>query len=162
GADIIETNSFNAVSVSLADYKLESLAYEMNVAAARVARRAVDGAMTDHPGRRCFVAGAIGPTTRSASVPASADDPSVRLVNFEQLATAYYEQVRGLVEGGADLLLAETAFDTVNLKAALFAIERYFEDTGRHLPVMASGTIIDQTGRTMIAQTVEAFWNAIS
>jgi 5-methyltetrahydrofolate--homocysteine methyltransferase len=162
GADIIETNSFGATRIALADYKLEPYAYEINVAAARAARRAADAVMNGQPGRRCFVAGALGPTTRSASMSRDMNDPGARLVTFDELESAYYEQVRGLVDGGADILLAETAFDTLNLKAALFAIERYFEEHGRRLPVMASGTIVDLSGRTMTGQTVEAFWTSIS
>jgi 5-methyltetrahydrofolate--homocysteine methyltransferase len=162
GADIIETNSFGATRIALADYKLEPYAYEINVAAARTARRAADAVMNGQPGRRCFVAGALGPTTRSASMSRDMNDPGARLVTFDELESAYYEQVRGLVVGGVDILLAETAFDTLNLKAALFAIERYFEEHGRRLPVMASGTIVDLSGRTMTGQTVEAFWTSIS
>ncbi|PYQ17166.1 MAG: methionine synthase [Acidobacteria bacterium] len=162
GADLIETNTFNATAVSLGDYGLESLAYELNVAAARVARRAADAAMAGDKGRPRFVAGAIGPTTRSASLSRDVNDPGARQVTFVQLEAAYYDQVRGLVDGGADLLLPETAFDTLNLKAALFAIERLAAETGRRLPVMASGTIVDLSGRTMTGQTVEAFWTSIS
>jgi 5-methyltetrahydrofolate--homocysteine methyltransferase len=162
GADIIETNSFGATTIALADYKLEAHAYEMNVAAARVARRAADGVMKERPGRRCFVAGAIGPMNRSLSMSRDVNDPGARLVVFDEVEAAYHEEVRGLVDGGADILLVETAFDTLNMKAALFAIERYFEESGRRLPIMASGTIVDLSGRTMIGQTVEAFWNSIS
>ncbi|MBM4121671.1 MAG: methionine synthase [Nitrospira sp.] len=162
GADIIETNSFGATRIALVDYKLEPYAYEINVAAARAARRAADAVMNGQPGRRCFVAGALGPTTRSASMSRDMNDPGARLVTFDELESAYYEQVRGLVDGGVDILLAETAFDTLNLKAALFAIERYFEEHSRRLPVMASGTIVDLSGRTMTGQTVEAFWTSIS
>jgi len=162
GADIIETNSFGATRIALVDYKLEPYAYEINVAAARAARRAADAVMNGQPGRRCFVAGALGPMTRSASMSRDMNDPGARLVTFDELESAYYEQVRGLVDGGVDILLAETAFDTLNLKAALFAIERYFEEHSRRLPVMASGTIVDLSGRTMTGQTVEAFWTSIS
>jgi 5-methyltetrahydrofolate--homocysteine methyltransferase len=162
GADIIETNTFNSTAISLSDYGLEDAAYDINLAAARVARRAADAAMKQEPGRARFVAGAIGPMTRSASMSRDVNDPGARLVTFVQLEAAYYDQVRGLVEGGADLLLPETAFDTLNLKAALFAIARYFDETGRRLPIMASGTIVDLSGRTMTGQTVEAFWTSIS
>jgi 5-methyltetrahydrofolate--homocysteine methyltransferase len=162
GADIIETNTFNATAVALADYELSHLAYEINVAAARVARRAADAVMAAQPGRLCFVAGAIGPMTRSLSVSADVNDPGGRLVTFDEVEAAYREEVRGLVDGGADILLVETAFDTLNMKAALFAIERYFDESGRRLPMMASGTITDLSGRTMIGQTIEAFWNSIS
>jgi 5-methyltetrahydrofolate--homocysteine methyltransferase len=162
GADIVETNTFNSTAISLADYGLEAAAYDMNVAAARVARRAADAAVKNDPSRPRFVAGAIGPMTRSASMSRDVNDPGARQVTFAQLEAAYYEQVRGLVEGGVDLLLPETAFDTLNLKAVLFAIARYFDETGRRIPVMASGTIVDLSGRTMTGQTVEAFWTSIS
>jgi 5-methyltetrahydrofolate--homocysteine methyltransferase len=162
GADIVETNTFNSTAISLADYGLEQAAYDLNLAAARVARRAADAAMGQDPARSRFVAGAIGPMTRSASMSRDVNDPGARQVTFAQLEAAYYDQVRGLVDGGVDLLLPETAFDTLNLKAALFAIARFFEETGRRLPVMASGTIVDLSGRTMTGQTVEAFWTSIS
>jgi 5-methyltetrahydrofolate--homocysteine methyltransferase len=162
GADIIETNTFGATSIALADYKLQPLAYEINVAAAQVARRAADAVMTAQPGRRCFVAGAIGPMNRSLSMSRDVNDPGARQVTFDEVEAAYREEVRGLVDGGVDILLVETAFDTLNMKAALFAIERYFDESGRRLPIMASGTIVDLSGRTMIGQTVEAFWNSIS
>ena len=162
GADIIETNTFGATSIALAEYKLESLAYEMNVAAARVARRAADSVMKEQPGRRCFVAGAIGPLNRSLSMSRNVNDPGAREVSFDEVEAAYHEEVRGLVDGGADILLVETAFDTLNMKAALVAIERYFEEAGLRLPIMASGTIVDLSGRTMIGQTIEAFWNSVS
>jgi 5-methyltetrahydrofolate--homocysteine methyltransferase len=162
GADIVETNTFNSTAISLADYGLESAAYAMNLAAARVARRAADAAMKEAPERPRFVAGAIGPMTRSASMSRDVNDPGARQVTFVELEAAYYDQVRGLVDGGVDLLLPETAFDTLNLKAALFAIARFFDESGRRLPVMASGTIVDLSGRTMTGQTVEAFWTSIS
>ena len=162
GADIVETNTFNSTSISLADYGLEEAAYDMNVAAARVARRAADAAVKSEPSRPRFVAGAIGPMTRSASMSRDVNDPGARQVTFAQLEAAYYDQVRGLVDGGVDVLLPETAFDTLNVKAALFAIARYFDETGRRIPVMASGTIVDLSGRTMTGQTVEAFWTSIS
>jgi 5-methyltetrahydrofolate--homocysteine methyltransferase len=162
GADIVETNTFNSTAISLADYGLEHAAYDINVAAARVARRAAEAAVASEPGRPRFVAGAIGPMTRSASMSRDVNDPGARQVTFVQLEAAYYDQVRGLVDGGVDLLLPETAFDTLNLKAALFAIARYFDETGRRLPLMASGTIVDLSGRTMTGQTVEGFWTSIS
>jgi 5-methyltetrahydrofolate--homocysteine methyltransferase len=162
GADIVETNTFNSTAISLADYGLEQAAYDINLAAARIARRAVDAAVAREPARPRFVAGAIGPMTRSASMSRDVNDPGARQVTFAQLEAAYYDQVRGLVDGGVDLLLPETAFDTLNLKAALFAIARYFDETGRRLPIMASGTIVDLSGRTMTGQTVEAFWTSIS
>src|SRR5207249_7555381 len=158
GADIVETNTFNATAISLADYGLETAAYDINVAAARVARRAADAAIAADPSRPRFVAGAIGPMTRSASMSRDVNDPGARQVTFAQLEAAYYDQVRGLLDGGVDLLLPETAFDTLNLKAALVAIARRFSETGRRVPIMASGTIVDLSGRTMTGQTVEAFW----
>ncbi|HEX9163119.1 MAG TPA: homocysteine S-methyltransferase family protein, partial [Thermoanaerobaculia bacterium] len=160
GADIIETNTFNAQAFSLADYDFQSLVYEINVAAARIARRAADAVST--PDRPRFVAGALGPTNKSLSLSPDVNNPGYRAATFDQAVAAYYEQTRGLVDGGADILLAETAFDTLNLKAALFAIQKYFDDTGHRLPVMASLTITDASGRTLSGQTVEACWNSIS
>jgi len=157
GADIIETDTFNANAISMKDYGLERLAYELNVAAARVARSAVAKA-----GGPRFVAGAIGPMSKTLSISRDVNDPAARDVTFDIVMDAYYEQVRGLMDGGVDLLLAETTFDTLNLKAALFAIDKYFTDTGKRIPVMASGTITDLSGRTLTGQTVEAFWISIS
>jgi len=162
GADIIETNTFNSTAISLADYKLEQLAYDLNLAGARVARSAVEAVMAKEPGRRRFVAGAIGPTTRTASLSPDVNNPAFRAVTYDQLVDAYTEQVRGLMDGGVDLLLCETVFDTLNLKAALFAIDQYFDRTGRRVPVMVSVTITDRSGRTLSGQTVEAFWNSIA
>ena len=162
GADIIETNTFNANSISMADYGLEHIVYDLNVAAARVARSAVATVTKTQPGRLCFVAGAIGPMSKTLSISRDVNDPALRDVTFDQVTAAYYEQVRGLMDGGVDLLLAETTFDTLNLKAALFAIDKYFEDTGTRVPIMASGTITDLSGRTLTGQTVEAFWISIS
>jgi len=162
GADIIETNTFNSNSISLADYGLEAISYDLNVAAARVSRRAVEAVMAKDPGRPRFVAGAIGPANKTSSLSPNVNDPAFRAVTFDQLVEAYYEQVRGLMDGGVDLLLAETTFDTLNLKAALFAIDRYFEEHGRRVPVMASVTIVDKSGRTLSGQTLEAFWISIS
>jgi 5-methyltetrahydrofolate--homocysteine methyltransferase len=159
GADIIETNTFNAQAISSADYALEPYVYEINVAAAQLARRAADAYST--PERPRFVAGAMGPTNRTASLSPDVNNPAFRGTSFDQLVDAYYEQVRGLVDGGVDLLLPETSFDTLNLKAALFAITRYFEETGITLPVIASITITDQSGRTLSGQTVEACWNSL-
>lgn len=164
GAHLIETNTFNANSVSMADYNLEPEVRRTNLAAARCARRAVDafgGATADVPR---FVVGAIGPTTRSATMSRDVNDPGARAVTYDQLVECYYEQVAALVEGGVDILLPETCFDTLNLKACLFAIEQYFLDQHIRLPVMASGTITDReySGRTMIGQTMEAFWNSIA
>jgi 5-methyltetrahydrofolate--homocysteine methyltransferase len=162
GADIIETNTFNANAISLAEYGLESHVYDLNVAAARNARAAAAEFLANKPRRIAFVAGALGPTSRSASTVQNVNDPSARSVTFDQLRTAYGEQVRGLVDGGVDILLVETIFDTLNAKAALFAIDEYFEQTGRRLPVMASVTIIDLSGRNLSGQVVEAFWNSVS
>ncbi|MBI4401330.1 MAG: methionine synthase [Nitrospirae bacterium] len=162
GADIIETNTFNSTAISLADYQLESLAYDLNVAGARVAHKAVEAAMAMDPTLPRFVAGAIGPTNRTASMSPDVNNPAFRPVTFDQLVSAYTDQVRGLMDGGVDLLLAETVFDTLNLKAALFAIDQYFEAQGRRVPVMVSVTITDRSGRTLSGQTVEAFWNSIA
>ncbi len=162
GADIIETNTFNSTSISMADYHLEHLVYDLNLAGARVARRAVEAVKAKHQDRPGFVAGAIGPTNRTASMSPDVNNPAFRSVTFDQLVAAYTEQVRGLMDGGVDLLLAETVFDTLNLKAALFAIDQYFERQGRRVPVMVSVTITDRSGRTLSGQTVEAFWNSIS
>ena len=162
GADIIETNTFNSTSISMADYKLEHLVYDLNVAGARVARRAVEAATAKDPTRPRFVAGAMGPTNRTASMSPDVNNPAFRAVTYDQLVAAYTEQVRGLIDGGVDLLLAETVFDTLNCKAALFAIDQYFEKQGRRVPVMVSVTITDRSGRTLSGQTVEAFWNSIS
>lgn len=162
GADIIETNTFNANAISMTDYQLEDVAYELNLAGATVARRAVEAVKNDDPARPRFVAGAIGPTSRTASMSPDVNNPAFRAVTFEQLREAYYEQVRGLVDGGVDLLLVETIFDTLNAKAALFAIDQFFHDRGVHVPVMASVTIADQSGRTLSGQTIEAFWNSIA
>ena len=152
GADIIETNTFNAQAISLADYDLVEYAYDINLAAARLARKAVDACST--PDRPRFVAGSLGPTNRTASLSPDVNNPAFRGVTFDELVDAYYDQTRGLVDGGADILMPETTFDTLNLKAALFAIEKYFADTGIRLPVIASITITDASGRTLSGQTV--------
>lgn len=162
GADIIETNTFNAQSISLADYKMESLAYELNFESAQIAHAAAQKFSDLTPGKPRFVAGAIGPTNKTASLSPDVNDPGFRSVTFDQLTEAYNEQLRGLVDGGADLILVETIFDTLNAKAALFAISGYFELTGHALPVMISGTITDQSGRTLSGQTPEAFWNSVA
>src|SRR2546427_446878 len=162
GADIIETNTFNSTSISMADYKLENLAYDLNLAGASVARRAVEKVMGADPARPRFVAGAIGPTNRTASMSPNVNNPAFRAITFDQLVEAYTEQVSGLMDGGVDVLLCETVFDTLNLKAALFAIDQYFEANGRRAPVMVSVTITDRSGRTLSGQTVEAFWNSIA
>jgi 5-methyltetrahydrofolate--homocysteine methyltransferase len=162
GADIIETNTFNANAISMAEYGLQSHIRELNTASATVARRAVDRFTAGNPGRRCFVAGSMGPTSRTASVSQDVANPADRGTNFEQLRAAYHEQASALVEGGVDLLLLETIFDTLNAKAALFAVEQYFEESGRRVPQMVSVTIVDQSGRTLSGQTIESFWISVS
>ncbi|WP_309504377.1 MULTISPECIES: methionine synthase [Nocardioides] len=159
GADIIETNTFNANAVSLADYGMQELAYELNAEAARLARREVDAAST--PDRPRYVAGALGPTTRTASISPDVNDPGARNVSFDQLVSAYLEAARGLVDGGSDLLIIETIFDTLNAKAAIFAVETLFEEHGRRWPVIVSGTITDASGRTLSGQVTEAFWDSV-
>src|SRR5476651_717453 len=162
GADIIETNTFSTQVISLADYHLEELAYELSYEGARIAREVADEYNLKTPEKPRFVAGAVGPTNRTASLSPDVNDPGYRAVTFDNLADAYYDQVRGLVDGGSDLLLVETIFDTLNAKAALFAANRYANESGKHLPVMISGTITDASGRTLSGQTVEAFWNSVS
>ena len=162
GADIIETNTFNSTRIALADYGMESVAYELNVANAKLARAAADDVMAAAPGRQCFVAGAIGPTNRTASISPDVNDPAFRAVTYDQLVEAYVEQAKGLVEGGADVLLVETVFDSLNSRAALFALESLFDSLGQRLPVMLSFTITDQSGRTLSGQTVEAYWNSVA
>jgi 5-methyltetrahydrofolate--homocysteine methyltransferase len=159
GADLIETNTFNANAISLADYGMEELAYELNLESARLARREADAAST--PDKPRYVAGALGPTTRTASISPDVNDPAARNVSYEQLVAAYSTAARGLVDGGADLLIVETIFDTLNAKAAIFAIEGLFEEVGRRWPVIISGTITDASGRTLSGQTTEAFWNSV-
>ncbi len=162
GADMIETNTFNSTAISMADYQMEHLAYELNVAGATVARKAADAVMTQDPSRPRFVAGVMGPTNRTASMSPDVNNPAFRAVTFDQLRQAYVEQVRGLVEGGSDLLLVETIFDTLNAKAAFFAIDQYRQEQGLSIPVMVSVTITDQSGRTLSGQTIEAFWHSIA
>jgi 5-methyltetrahydrofolate--homocysteine methyltransferase len=159
GADLIETNTFGATTVAQDDYHMAHLAYEMNVEAARIARAACDKYST--PDKRRFVAGALGPTPKTASISPDVNDPAARNVTFDQLVAAYLEQTRGLVEGGADVLLVETIFDTLNCKAALFAIDTFFEESGQRLPIMISGTVTDASGRILSGQTVPAFWNSV-
>jgi 5-methyltetrahydrofolate--homocysteine methyltransferase len=161
GADVISTDTFNANAVSLADYGLASLAREMNRAAAMLARSAADAAERAQPERPRFVAGALGPTTRTASLSPDVNDPGARGVTWDELVVAYTDAALGLVEGGADVLLIETIFDTLNAKAAIFAVEGVFEELGFRLPVMVSGTITDASGRTLSGQTVEAFWASV-
>jgi 5-methyltetrahydrofolate--homocysteine methyltransferase len=161
GADIIETNTFNAQRISLADYQMEALAYEMNFEAAKLAKQAADE-YTAQTGRARFVAGAMGPTNRTASLSPDVNDPGFRAVNFDELVAAYSEQINGLLDGGSDLLLVETIFDTLNAKAALFAIDSIAEQRGIRIPVMVSGTITDASGRTLSGQTTEAFLNSVA
>ncbi len=162
GADIIETDTFNATSISAADYAMQSRVYDINVEAARLARRVADRYTDRRPDKPRFVAGSMGPTTRVASMSNDVNNPAHRDVSFDDFKTAYYEQARGLLDGGVDVLLTETVTDTLNLKAALFAIQQLFDDIGRRVPVMASVTIIDKSGRTLSGQTLEAFWNSIA
>ena len=159
GADILETNTFNANAVSLSDYAMEELGYELNYAGAALARKACDEFST--PEKPRYVAGAIGPTTRTASISPDVNDPGARNVSYDQLVAAYLESVNGLVDGGADVIIIETIFDSLNAKAAVFAVETLFEDRGRRWPVIISGTITDASGRTLSGQVTEAFWNAI-
>lgn len=161
GCDVVETNTFSSTSIAQADYGLAHRAATLNLESARLAKRAALDFMESHPGRTCFVAGAMGPTNKTASMSPDVGDPAYRAVTFDELADAYYEQASALVEGGADMLVPETVFDTLNLKAALFAIEKLFESTGKRLPVMISVTITDRSGRTLSGQTVEAFWNSV-
>ncbi|MBL8465071.1 MAG: homocysteine S-methyltransferase family protein, partial [Thauera sp.] len=162
GADIIETNTFNATRVSQAEYGLESVAYELNVEGARLVRRLCDEYTAHNPAKPRFCAGVLGPTSRTLSISPDVNDPGYRNISFDALADDYYDSAKGLLEGGADLLLIETIFDTLNAKAAVFAIEKLFEDLGCRWPVMISGTITDASGRTLSGQTAEAFWNSLS
>lgn len=159
GADLIETNTFGATTVAQADYDMAHLAREMNLASAKIARAACDKYST--PDKPRFVAGALGPTPKTASISPDVNDPGARNVTFEQLRAAYYEQVEALVEGGSDVLLVETIFDTLNAKAALFAIDEYFEASGERLPLIISGTVTDASGRILSGQTVTAFWYSV-
>ncbi|KYH44595.1 methionine synthase [Branchiibius sp. NY16-3462-2] len=161
GATLVETNTFNAQRISLADYDMSDLAYEFNLASARLARAAVDEFMAAHPGEQRFVVGGIGPTNRTASISPDVNDPAARNVSYEQLVEAYLEQANGLVDGGSDLLIIETIFDTLNAKAAIFALETLFEQRGRRWPIIISGTITDASGRTLSGQVTEAFWNSV-
>ena len=158
GADIIETNTFNAQVISMADYGMEALAHEINVVAAKLARAAADMYTKQNPAKPRFVAGAVGPTNRTASISPKVSDPGFRNTSFDELREAYKEQVRGLMEGGSDIILIETIFDTLNAKAAGFATLEVFEEKGVELPIMISGTITDRSGRTLSGQTAEAFW----
>ena len=161
GADIIETNTFNANAVSLGDYGMQELTYELNYASAVLARAACDSVQVHSPDRPRYVAGALGPTTRTASISPDVNDPGARNVSFDELVAAYSTATRGLLDGGADLIFIETIFDTLNAKAAIFAVETVFEELGRRWPLVISGTITDASGRTLSGQTVEAFWNSV-
>lgn len=157
GADIIETNTFNAQKVSLADYNMQSLAYEINLAAAKIAKEAVK-----ESGKTAWVAGALGPLNKTLSLSPDVNNPGYRALTFDDAVAAYYEQAKGLIEGGVDLLLIETIFDTLNAKAAIFAVKKYFRDTKKEpLPIMISGTITDASGRTLSGQTLEAFYTSV-
>lgn len=162
GADILETNTFNANAISMADYGMQELVHELNHAGAALARCVADEVEASEPGRICWVAGVLGPTNRTASISPDVENPGARNVSYDQLVEAYTESVRGLVDGGADILMVETIFDTLNARAALFAIETFFETSGMRLPVMISGTITDASGRTLSGQTPEAFWYSMS
>ena len=161
GADLVETNTFSAQRISQADYGMEDLAYEMNYSSARLAREACDAMTARTPDRPRWVIGALGPTNTTASISPDVNDPGKRNITYDRLVEAYLEQARGLVDGGADLLLVETIFDTLNAKAAIFAIETLFEEHGRRWPVIISGTITDASGRTLSGQVTEAFWNSV-
>ena len=160
GADIIETNTFSGTRIAQKDYELEHIAYELNVKAAQIAKEACleFSAKTK---KRVYVAGALGPTNRTASISPDVNNPGYRAVTFDELAENYYEQAKALIEGGADILLPETTFDTLNIKACLFAISRLEKELNQKLPLMISVTITDQSGRTLSGQTVEAFWNSV-
>ncbi|PUE39298.1 homocysteine S-methyltransferase family protein [Limnohabitans sp. Bal53] len=159
GADLIETNTFGATTIAQADYDMQHLAREMNLQSAKLARAACDKFST--PDKPRFVVGALGPTPKTASISPDVNDAGARNVNFEELRAAYYEQVEALVEGGSDVLLVETIFDTLNAKAALFAIEEFFETSGERLPLIISGTVTDASGRILSGQTVTAFWHSV-
>jgi len=161
GADIVETNTFSATRIAQADYRMQDQAREINASAARIARASADRWTARTPERPRFVAGALGPTNRTASISPEVNDPGARNVTYDELSAAYSEATDGLIDGGADLLLVETIFDTLNAKAALFAIEDAFDRRGARLPIIVSGTITDASGRTLSGQTPEAFWNSV-
>ncbi len=157
GADIIETNTFSSTTIAMADYEMQSLAYELNVASAKCAREAIA-----QSGKQAWVAGAIGPLNKTLSLSPDVNNPGFRAVTFDEVVTAYYEQVKGLVDGGVDIILIETIFDTLNAKAAIYAIKKYFRDSKQEsLPIMISGTITDASGRTLSGQTLEAFYTSV-
>ena len=161
GADLVETNTFNSTAVSLADYRLQHLVHELNREGAALARAACDAAEAQTPDRPRFVAGILGPTSRTASISPDVNDPGYRAVTFDELVSIYRDASFGLIDGGADILMVETVFDTLNAKAALYAIETVFDERGGRLPVMISGTITDASGRTLSGQTAEAFWYSL-
>ncbi|MGL4920177.1 MAG: homocysteine S-methyltransferase family protein, partial [Plesiomonas shigelloides] len=161
GADILETNTFNATSIAMADYQMQALAAEINREGARLARACADAWSAKTPDKPRYVAGVLGPTNRTASISPDVNDPAFRNISFDQLVSAYQEATLALIDGGVDLLLIETVFDTLNAKAALFAVESVFESLGIQLPVMISGTITDASGRTLSGQTTEAFYNSL-
>ncbi|MBK9012715.1 MAG: methionine synthase [Saprospiraceae bacterium] len=161
GSDIIETNTFSSTAIAMADYEMQELAYELNLAAGQIARRAIDSFAAQHPDRQRFVAGAFGPLNKTLSLSPDVNDPGFRAVTFDECVNAYYDQARGLMDGGVEIFLVETIFDTLNAKAALFAIDKLFDERGVKLPIMISGTITDASGRTLSGQTVEAFWISV-
>ena len=162
GADIVETNTFSGTSIAQADYGLEKYVYDINFNSAQIAKKVADDFTNNDPSKPRFVAGSIGPTNRTASISPDVNDPGFRNINFDQLVVAYKEQIKGLIEGGVDILLVETVFDTLNAKAALFAIEESFIEMKIRVPIMVSGTITDASGRTLTGQTTEAFLISIS
>ncbi|MGL4856561.1 homocysteine S-methyltransferase family protein, partial [Plesiomonas sp.] len=161
GADILETNTFNSTSIAMADYQMESLAAEMNYVGAQLARASADAWSAKTPEKPRYVAGVLGPTNRTASISPDVNDPGFRNTSFDQLVVAYQEATRALLRGGVDLIMIETIFDTLNAKAAAFAVESVFDEVGYRLPIMISGTITDASGRTLSGQTTEAFYNAM-
>lgn len=161
GADIAETNTFSSTTIAQADYKLEHLAYELNYQSAKIAAEIAQEFTEKEPHKPRFVVGSLGPTNRTASISPDVNDPGYRAITFDKLAEAYTEQIRGLIDGGVDMLMVETVFDTLNAKAALFAINAYLEENNLDMPVMVSGTITDASGRTLSGQTAEAFWNSV-
>ena len=162
GADIVETNTFSGTTIAMSDYKMEGLVYEMNLESARIAKKVAEEYTQKDPDKRRFVAGAMGPTNKTASMSPDVNDPGFRAISFEELRVAYKQQAQALIEGGVDVLLVETVFDTLNAKAALFAIDELKEELGKDVPIMISGTITDASGRTLSGQTAEAFLISIS
>lgn len=162
GSDIVETNTFSGTTIAQADYKLEHIVYELNYESAKVARKACDEYTAKDSNKPRFVAGAMGPTNRTASISPDVNNPGFRAITFDELVVAYAQQAKGLIDGGADILLVETVFDTLNCKAALFAIRQVYDEIGKELPIMVSGTITDASGRTLSGQTAEAFYISVS